>query len=30
MADRIEDLVGRAVDMDTANQHAYVTLEHLL
>ena len=30
MADRIEDLVGRAVDMATENKHEYVTLEHLL
>ena len=30
MADRIEDLVGRAVDMATENSHEYVTLEHLL
>ena len=30
MADRIEDLVSRAVDMATENKHEYVTLEHLL
>ena len=30
MADRIEDLVGRAVDIATENSHEYVTLEHLL
>ena len=30
MADKIEGLVERAVDIATENKHEYVTLEHLL